>query len=174
MKTHQRKHLEFINLVAKGVTQYEAYALSVGRKGLSKVCCEVKGSVLAKKYALQIAELKAKDLKVVQDAFNAKEAQIALKSIVTQAEADAKAFRILSDDDDIDDKVVNAVTGKSYPFKRKPTPAEIHKAYELYCRRFGSFATEKHEHTFIEQPIWTLLESQPLSESSHGLLKGKG
>ena len=139
------KHIEFINLVSKGVSQQDAYITTSPNKSLTKATARAEGSKLAKKYANEIQQAKENAAKVVKDAFDSDTAKTALKSIVDQANADAKIFRILSDDDIVEDIVV--VGGKVQIVKRKPTQAEIQKSYDLYCKRFGSYQPTKMEHT---------------------------
>ena len=135
------KHIEFINLVVKGVSQQEAYILTSTNKHLTKPTARVEGSKLAKRYAKEIQERKEIDASIVTDAANKYEAISALKSVVEQAKADAKVFRILGDDDNVEDVII--VAGKVQTIERKPTQGEIQKAYDLYCKRFGSNAPTK-------------------------------
>jgi Ulp1 family protease len=140
------KHIKFINLVSTGVSQQEAYLLTSPNKNLTKTTARVEGSKLAKKYANEIQLSREKAAEAVESANDTKDAQDALKTIVNQANADAKIFRILSSDDIVEDIVV--VSGKVQVVKRKPTQSEIQKAYELYCKRFGSYAPNQVGHTF--------------------------
>lgn len=80
------KHQNFIRLVGEGLTQSEAYKLSIGREGISKAVCEVKGSQLAKKYATQIAQERKRLQDIVQAASDSKIAHIASMSILSKAE----------------------------------------------------------------------------------------
>lgn len=139
------KHIEFIDLVSKGISQQEAYLLTSTNKSLTKATARVEGSKLAKKYAKEIQLRKEKAAEVVMAANDETQAKEALKSIVDQANADAKIFRILSSDDIVEDIIV--VSGKVQIVKRKPTQSEIQKAYELYCKRFGSYAPNRTEIT---------------------------
>ena len=139
------KHIEFIDLVSKGISQQEAYLLTSTNKSLTKATARVEGSKLAKKYAKEIQLRKEKAAEVVMAANDETQAKEALKSIVDQANADAKIFRILSSDDIVEDIIV--VSGKVQIVKRKPTQSEIQKAYELYCKRFGSYAPTKVDNT---------------------------
>lgn len=145
------KHTEFINLVAKGTTQQEAYILTSTNKNLTKATARVEGSNLAKKYALQIKEQRQKDADIVTAANDTNTVKTALKAIVTQAEADQKAFRVLSDDDAVEDTLI--INGKAEVIYRKPTQSEIQKSYDLYCKRFGSYASQKIEMSSLDLNI---------------------
>ena len=145
MGTISAKHIKFIKLVAKGTTYTEAYLITFHNKTVTKSTARVQGSILAKKYATEIQQAKEKDAKVISDTIDTNTAQIALKSIVSQADADAKAFRILGENDLVVDYYY--VMGKPKEFTRKPTPAEIQKAYENFCKRFGSNAATKIANT---------------------------
>lgn len=144
-----KKHIEFINHIVNGLTQKEAYKLSIGKKGVSNAVCEVKGSQLAKRYSIEIAQAKDALQKAIQGANNTEAAQKALKAIVTQAEADEKVFRILGSDDVVEEIVI--INYKAQVVKRKPTQFEIQRSYDLYCKRFGSFSPVKQaiDHTGV-------------------------
>ncbi len=131
-----KKHIEFIRLVASGTTQTAAYKKTCGNKSVTTNVAKVKGSQLAKKYANEILEAKQKSQSLIEDANKSEDAKSALSQIVSQAEADAKVFKILTKEDDVDDFTFNY--GKVVAFTRKPTQLEIQKAYDLYCKRFGS------------------------------------
>ena len=137
-----KNHIKFIKLVSKGHTFQEAYSITSDNKSITKAPARAQGSKLAKKYATEIQQAKEKDAKIVSDTIDTNTAQIALKSIVSQADADAKAFRILGENDLVVDYYY--MNGKPTEFTRKPTPAEIQKAFENYCKRFGSYAPTKN------------------------------
>ena len=69
-----KEHTEFIRLVSDGVSQKEAYRVSVGKKGVSDATCEVKSSILAKKYAKEIKSERKKTSDIV-DVINEKKTQ---------------------------------------------------------------------------------------------------
>ena len=128
----------------------QAYTLTSLKKNLTKpnktltsASARVEGSKLAKKYALEIQQEKEKSANILIAANNTKEAQDALKSIVEQADVDAKLFKILGDDDMVND--IYFAFGKPIPFTRKPTQGEIQKSADLYYKRFGSFSATKIE-----------------------------
>ena len=145
MGTISAKHRKFIKLVAKGTSYKEAYILTSDNQALTQDSAKVQGSLLAKKYATEIQQAKEKDAKVISDAIDTNTAQIALKSIVSQADADAKAFRILGENDLVVDYYY--VMGKPIEYTRKPTQTEIQKSFALYCLRFGSNAATKIANT---------------------------
>ena len=135
------RHIKFINLVSTGVSQKQAYILTSPNKNLTNGTAIVEGSILAKKYALEIQEAKQKDADLVTLANKTDTVKNALELIVEQAKVDQKAFRILSEDDLVDD--VYFKNGLPVEYKRKPTQPEIQKAFDLYCKRFGSYMPSK-------------------------------
>lgn len=140
------KHNEFIKIVAQGLPQNVAYRTTIGNPSTTAKTSKEQGSKLAKKYAKEIQQSRlhaAALIKAASDSISAKEA---LKQIVNQAEADAKVFRILSTDNDIVEDVI-IISGKAQIVKRKPNQGEIQKAYDLYCKRFGSNAPTKIANT---------------------------
>ena len=141
MGTISKNHIKFIKLVAKGHTFQEAYSITSDNKSITKATARAQGSKLAKKYATEIQQAKEKDATIVSAAIDTNTAQNALKSIVSQADADAKAFRILGENDLVVDYYY--VMGMPKEFTRKPTQTEIQKSFALYCLRFGSNAATK-------------------------------
>ena len=153
------EHLEFIRLVANGSTQKEAYRLSNPKKTLSNGTCEVEGSKLAAKYATEISQQKQKHQQLIQQANETEASQNAqnkvlenASKIITQFQADAKVFRILGEDDMVDDMII--VGSKYSPIKRKPTQKEIQDAYKLYNLRFGSNAAFNLNVSNADQPLF--------------------
>ena len=153
------EHLEFIRLVANGSTQKEAYRLSYPKKSLSNGTCEVESSKLASKYAIEIAQEKQKHQQLIQQANETEASQNAQNEvlenaakIVTQFQADAKVFRILGEEDMVDDMII--VGSKYSPIKRKPTQKEIQDAYKLYNLRFGSNAAFNLNVSSGDQPLF--------------------
>jgi len=141
------KHLEFIRLVANGETQSNAYKVSFGKLKVSKNVSEVKGSQLAKKYALQIQEARENAQKAIEQANKEKEAEIALKQILTQAEVDAKLCKIINGEL-IEVQQLNT-QGKVFKALITPTISEQRLAIETYNKRFGSNAAEKIDQKII-------------------------
>ena len=141
------KHNEFIRLVASGETQWKSYKLSFPKKNLSKKTCEVEGNKLAKKYVLQIQEARENAQKVIDQANKEKEAEIALKQILTQAEVDAKLCKIINGEL-IEVQQLNQ-QGKVFKALITPTISEQRAAIETYNKRFGSNAAEKVDQKII-------------------------
>ncbi len=141
------KHLEFIRLVANGETQSNAYKVSFGKLKVSKNVSEVKGSQLAKKYALQIQQARENAQKAIEQAYKEKQAQIALKQILTQAEVDAKLCKIIKGEL-IEVQQLNT-QGKVFKAIITPTISEQRLAIETYNKRFGSNAAEKIDQKII-------------------------
>jgi hypothetical protein len=125
------KHKEFIRLIASGETQANAYRLSIGKEGISKSACEAKGSLLVKKYAKEIQQLIEKKAKAIESAYEKNDVQIALKSILTQAEVDAKLCDII--------------------LKAKHDGDRL-RAIEVYNKRFGSNAPIRSDMNVTQIP----------------------
>ena len=142
-KQISKSHQEFIRLVISGVTQKEAYRVSIGKKGVSNAVCESKGSKLCKQYAQQIGEARQKAADAVTDAYSTKAVKEALKSILNQSEVDAKLCSIINGTFEYEDVV--PVNGKLMKLKRQPNANETAKAIDLYNKRFGSNAAQKLE-----------------------------
>ena len=83
------KHQEFINLVARGQNQTEAYKVTCGNIAVTSNVAKVKGSQLAKRYAIEIEEAIKNISKVITQANESKVAQKALKEILSVAEVDS-------------------------------------------------------------------------------------
>lgn len=80
------KHKDFIKKVADGLTQSDAYRLSIGKDGVSKSVCEVKGSQLAKKYAKEIDLERKRVSDIVNHASDSKVVENAFKDVLSKAE----------------------------------------------------------------------------------------
>jgi len=137
------KHAEFIRLVANGTSQTDAYRVTSGNKLVTSSVAKVKGSQLAKKYALQIQEARENAQKVIEQANKEKEAEIALKQILTQAEVDAKLCKIINGEL-IEVQQLNK-QGKVFKALITPTISEQRLAIETYNKRFGSNEAIKTE-----------------------------
>lgn len=143
MRKPNEKHLEFIRLVAGGSEQDKAYWGTVGNKKVAKNTARNKGSVLAKRYAKEIAQERERAAKMITDAADSNVIKQALKSVLTQAEVDAKLSAIINGDL-IKVQMMNA-SGKIYRGEIAPTIADITKAIDLYNKRFGSNAPIKSQ-----------------------------
>jgi hypothetical protein len=153
------EHLEFIRLVANGINQSEAYRATVGNPMATIDAVKSKASNLAAKYASEIAEMKKNHQQLIQHAHETEASQNAQNEvlenaakIITQFQADAKVFRILGEDDMVDDMII--VGSKYSPIKRKPTQKEIQDAYKLYNLRFGSNAAFNLNVSSADQPLF--------------------
>lgn len=134
------KHKEFVRLVGAGKTFESAYQLAINGQSTKKSCRE-NGSRLAKRYAKEIAQERERRARVVERAKDSDVVKKALKSVLTQAEVDAKLSAIINGDR-IKVQMMNA-SGKIYSGKITPTIADITKAIDLYNKRFGSNAPIK-------------------------------
>jgi hypothetical protein len=139
-----KNHKEFIRLVIDGVAQDEAYMVTVGNNKVTKATARAKGSAMAKKYALEIQEAKKKALDIVEQANNTKDAQNALKCVLTKAEVDAKLCEIIKGD--LQEVQMLNNQGKVYKAKISPTISERTKAIDTYYKRFGLNEAEKVNH----------------------------
>lgn len=140
-----KNHKEFIRLVVSGENQMNAYRLTAANKSITTDSAKVKGSQLAKKYALEIAEEKERQAKAISDAQDKDIVQNALKQVLSQAEVDAKLCDI------INGKLIFMQQlngqGKIYKAQVTPTISDITKAIDLYNKRFGSNAPVKQDIT---------------------------
>ena len=153
------EHLEFIRLVANGMNQSEAYKATVGNPMATVDSVKSKASNLAAKYSTEISQQKQKHQQLIQQANETEASQNAqnkvlenASKIITQFQADAKVFRILGEDDMVDDMII--VGSKYSPIKRKPTQKEIQDAYKLYNLRFGSNAAFNLNVSNADQPLF--------------------
>ena len=138
-----KNHREFIRLVADGIAQDEAYRLTSTNNTLTTATCRVNGSKLAKKYALEIQDLKKKALDIVEEVNKNKDVKNALESILTKAEVDAHICNIIKGD--LQEVQMLNNQGKVFKAKVSPTISERTKAAEVYYKRFGLNEAEKSE-----------------------------
>lgn len=146
MKPLSPKHLKFIELVVSGKPQGEAYKLSIGKSGVSRAVADVKASQLCKRYASQIASEREKIQQIVTGARDSEVVRIALKSVLSEAEVDAKLSAIVNGEL-LEVQLMNLTTGKTYKAKVTPSVSDITKAIDLYYKRFGSNAPSKTDIT---------------------------
>jgi hypothetical protein len=138
-----KEHIEFIRLVSNGIEYATAYA-TIRNLPAINANCRSQGSRLAVKYAKEIAQEKEKARKAVEDANKDKDAQNALKRILTQAEVDAALCEIL---------LGTAIAKKTFcvpgvgttTVDVTPDHGERLKAIDLYNKRFGSNGAVKVE-----------------------------
>jgi len=140
-----KNHKEFIRLVSDGIAQDEAYLVTIGNNKVTKATARSKGSALAKKYALEIQELKKKASNIVEEANKDKDVKNALKLILTKAEVDAQICNIIKGD--LQEVQMLNNQGKVFKAKVSPTISERTKAIEVYYKRFGLNEAEKVENT---------------------------
>ena len=139
------KHIEFINLVAKGETQSNAYKLSVGKKGVSKQVSEVKGSQLAKKYALLINEERERLRKVVEAANDSKVSEIAQMNIMGKAERMELLTKMAKGELKI--KTPFVIAGKIMEYPAEPTASDRRAAIAELNKMAGDYAPAKQDIT---------------------------
>ena len=142
------KHIEFINLVAKGETQSNAYKLSVGKKGVSKQVSEVKGSQLAKKYAVLINEERERLRKVVEAANDSKVSEIAQMNIMGKAERMELLTKMAKGELKI--KTPFVIAGKIMEYPAEPTASDRRAAIAELNKMDGSYAPAKTETTITD------------------------
>jgi hypothetical protein len=142
------KHIEFINLVAKGETQSNAYKLSVGKKGVSKQVSEVKGSQLAKKYAVLINEERERLRKVVEAANDSKVSEIAQMNIMGKAERMELLTKMAKGELKI--KTPFVIAGKIMEYPAEPTASDRRAAIAELNKMAGDYAPAKTETTITD------------------------
>ena len=142
------KHIEFVQLVAKGETQSNAYKLSVGKKGVSKQVSEVKGSQLAKKYALLINEERERLRKVVEAANDSKVSEIAQMNIMGKAERMELLTKMAKGELKI--KTPFVIAGKIMEYPAEPTASDRRAAIAELNKMAGDYAPAKTETTITD------------------------
>ena len=142
------KHIEFVQLVAKGETQSNAYKLSVGKKGVSKQVSEVKGSQLAKKYAVLINEERERLRKVVEAANDSKVSEIAQMNIMCKAERMELLTKMAKGELKI--KTPFVIAGKIMEYPAEPTASDRRAAIAELNKMAGDYAPAKTETTITD------------------------
>lgn len=138
-----KKHIEFIRLVVSGLTQKEAYKLSVGKKGVSSQVAEVKGSQLAKKYAKEIQQERERLRKVVEVAQDKKVAEIAQKDIMSKVERLEYLTKIAKGEVKIKKPFV--IAGKIMEYPSEPDHSDRMKAISELNKMEGDYSPIKTE-----------------------------
>lgn len=143
MREISPSHKKFIEFIVNGESQSVAYRLSIGKKGISKSVCEVKGCQLAKRYATEIAQERERRAMIIQAANDSAIVKDALKSVLTQAQVDAKLSAIINGEE----QEVKQLNAQGKVFKAFVTPSILDrlKAIDLYNKRFGSNAPVKSD-----------------------------
>lgn len=139
-----KEHIEFIRLVAEGVTFEKAFVTSCN-KSVTPGYARSYGSRLAKKYAKEIQQAKKKAQSIVEHVKDKEVVKNALNKVLTQAEVDAKLCDIIKGEP-IEVISLNAF-GKPCKNKITATIPHILGAIETYNRRFGSNAPTKTDLT---------------------------
>jgi hypothetical protein len=139
------KHIEFVQLVAKGETQSNAYKLSVGKKGVSKQVSEVKGSQLAKKYAVLINDERERLRKVVEAANDSKVSEIAQMNIMGKAERMELLTKMAKGELKI--KTPFVIAGKIMEYPAEPTASDRRAAIAELNKMAGDYAPAKQDIT---------------------------
>lgn len=139
-------HLEFINLVAKGMDQTTAYQRTVKPTSTNKKNHTVKASGLARRYSELIQERREKAVAIINKASDESLLKLEQLKIPTPAQAEFRAFEILFANSEVDDVYYNQF-GKPVVYKRPPTAFEINKAWNSYSKRFGLDMEQKHHIT---------------------------
>jgi hypothetical protein len=142
------KHIEFVQLVAKGETQSNAYKLSIGKKGVSKQVSEVKGSQLAKKYALLINDERERLRKVVEAANDSKVSEIAQMNIMGKAERMELLTKMAKGELKI--KTPFVIAGKIMEYPAEPTASDRRAAIAELNKMAGDYAPAKTETTITD------------------------
>jgi hypothetical protein len=139
------KHIEFIRLFVDGQTQANAYKLSIGKKGVSKQVCEVKGSQLAKKYAELIAQERKKLSDIVEQANQSKVAEIAEMDIMSKSERMQLLSKMARGEIKIKQPFV--VNGKIMEYPAELSATERRGAIAEINKMVGDYAPSKTETT---------------------------
>ena len=155
-----KKHIEFIRLVANGETFEKAY-VTICNKKTTNGNARTQGSRLAKKFAKQIAEAKENIQKVIKAAHESEVAKNALKSLLTVDEVDLKICSIIRGD--LQEVQVLTSTGKVMKAKITPTISEMKAASETFYKRFGSNAPTKTDLTSKGESINPTIDVSHLS-----------
>ncbi len=137
------KHLEFIRLVSRGIQQEDAYRTTIGNKNTTSGSARSQASKLCKRYAKEIATAKEKAASIIEHANKTKEAEKALKLILTQSQVDAELCNIIKGESYVEKLFV--INGKLQKTNSKPDHTDKLKAIDLYNKRFGSNAPVKQD-----------------------------
>jgi hypothetical protein len=148
------KHKDFIKHIAEGETQSNAYKLSIGKSGVSKQVCEVKGSQLAKKYALEIEQERKKLSDIVEQANQSKVAQIASMDIMTKAQRLEYLTKVINGEIKVKKPIV--ISGKIMEYPMETDMNDRLKALAELNKMDGSYAPIKNDVSIIKPnyPEW--------------------
>lgn len=147
------KHIEFVQLVAKGVQQEEAYRLTIGNKDTTSGSARAQGSKLAKKYALLINEERERLRKVVEAANDSKVSEIAQMNIMGKAERMELLTKMAKGELKI--KTPFVIAGKIMEYPAEPTASDRRAAIAELNKMAGDYAPAKSEVKVVgEQPLF--------------------
>lgn len=152
----QSKHIEFVQLVAKGLQQDEAYRLTIGNKDTTSGSARAQGSKLAKKYADLIAQEREKLKAIVEEAQSNRVAEIAKMNIMTAAER--MEFLSKMANGEIKVKQPFVIGGKIMEYPSEPTFAERRAAIAELNKMDGSYAATKTENLHEFKPLPPVIE----------------
>ena len=139
------KHIEFVQLVAKGVQQEEAYRLTIGNKDTTSGSARAQGSKLAKKYALLINEERERLRKVVEAANDSKVSEIAQMNIMGKAERMELLTKMAKGELKI--KTPFVIAGKIMEYPAEPTASDRRAAIAELNKMAGDYAPAKQDIT---------------------------
>ncbi len=128
-----KSHIEFCRAVSNGSTYKDAYKTYVSRKvDVSDAVCEKDGSLLGKKYAAYIADLKKKDADDIMQARSEEVVKKALNEVLSVSEVDAILCKVVQKEDT--------------------------KAIDIFYKRFGAYPATKVENeiTISEKAVMKL------------------
>ena len=139
------KHIEFVQLVAKGVQQEEAYRLTIGNKDTTSGSARAQGSKLAKKYAVLINEERERLRKVVEAANDSKVSEIAQMNIMGKAERMELLTKMAKGELKI--KTPFVIAGKIMEYPAEPTASDRRAAIAELNKMAGDYAPAKQDIT---------------------------
>jgi hypothetical protein len=139
------KYKRFVELVAQGETQQNAFLATIGKNKEYKSPV-TQASKLASKYRKAIDLRREQLSNAVEKLYDTKEAQNALQHIITQAQADAIICDIITGKKLIKKAVFNPLTKCFEDRMVEPDHNDIITAYAQYCKRFGSYAPKSLHH----------------------------
>lgn|SRR3990167_6571931 len=142
-----KHHQKFIELLAAGEDQYKAWQVC-GKKKASKATCEQQSCRLARRYSKEITQANEDYQAAIREAKKKEVVQTALESLLHQTEVDAILCKIITGELLAEKKIIylNKEGQKvTTTLLCKPEHSDILKAIDIYNKRFGSYAPEKHE-----------------------------
>jgi len=143
------KHIEFVQLIAKGVQQEEAYRLTIGNKHTTSGSARAQGSKLCKKYAVLINEERERLRKVVEAANDSKVSEIAQMNIMGKAERMELLTKMAKGEMKIKTPVV--IAGKIMEYPAEPTASDRRAAIAELNKMDGSYAPAESKISLTDQ-----------------------